>query len=160
MNPGPDFDFPPPSDIDALLDQTEVADTNDRNWRPICERYQEFMEGQWILDKVEEQEALAGAAEREEKEQADNEKKEQRAKKRKQAETKRKGKKAAKDPTPLPAPLAAEEMRLGSYGPSPLRHEYVGDEYRDEASPLPAGLHSGYSSEVEPVNTDTPDLEA
>lgn len=87
INAGPDFDFPPPRDIDALLEgrpqppleepvkQEPESTTVDMDvdgevksvptttgttgpyWRPAAERYPEFMEEQWALDKLEEDEA-------------------------------------------------------------------------------------------------------
>ncbi|RXW20990.1 hypothetical protein EST38_g4861 [Candolleomyces aberdarensis] len=95
VNPGPDFAFPPPPDIDALLDgrpqpeppQPEtispikqepesasldmkmdidedtkpiISSTPDhQTWRPAIERYPEFMQEQWALDALEEDEAKA-----------------------------------------------------------------------------------------------------
>jgi len=84
LNPGPDFAYPPPDDIDALLDgraqpeppnpqdpaniKTEGEDVimdpgdrptppSNRTWRPAIERYPEFMKEQWELDALEEEEA-------------------------------------------------------------------------------------------------------
>ncbi len=61
INPGPDFDFPPPPDIDAVVanpgaDIKPQPDSK-RTWRPACERYPEFMQEQWALDEQEEIEA-------------------------------------------------------------------------------------------------------
>lgn len=67
-NVGPNFDFDPGDDIDRILGLTpEVkvegeASTSDRKWRPLCERYKEFMEEQWELDALEEAEVSAKAA--------------------------------------------------------------------------------------------------
>lgn len=55
LNPGPDFKFPPPADIDSLLqDGPNAADTQAQNWRPLSERYAEFMAEQWELDAQDE----------------------------------------------------------------------------------------------------------
>ncbi|TFK72176.1 hypothetical protein BDN72DRAFT_887324 [Pluteus cervinus] len=62
LNSGPDFDYPPPPDIDALLDGDEeklAQVKQERTWRPISERYSEFMREQWDYDAVEEEEARA-----------------------------------------------------------------------------------------------------
>ena len=61
INPGPDFDFPPPPDIDTVVanpgaDIKPKPDSK-RTWRPACERYPEFMKEQWALDEQEEIEA-------------------------------------------------------------------------------------------------------
>ena len=53
LNPGPDFAFPPPPDVDAFL-SSERSSTEHRTWRPISERYDEFMAEQWALDVKEE----------------------------------------------------------------------------------------------------------
>jgi len=67
-NVGPDFDFDPGDDIDRILGLTpEVKvegepSTSGRKWRPLCERYKEFMEEQWELDALEEADVAAKAA--------------------------------------------------------------------------------------------------
>ncbi|PCH38462.1 hypothetical protein WOLCODRAFT_97180 [Wolfiporia cocos MD-104 SS10] len=63
INPGPDFDFPPPPDIDAVLSSADGQDVKPqpedapRTWRPMCERYPEFIAEQKELDATEEAEA-------------------------------------------------------------------------------------------------------
>lgn len=65
LNPGPDFEFPPPSDIDGLLTLNSSMDVDvkpgmtehARTWRPLCERYPEYMAEQFALDAQEEEEA-------------------------------------------------------------------------------------------------------
>ncbi|KAH9842537.1 uncharacterized protein C8Q71DRAFT_207753 [Rhodofomes roseus] len=61
INPGPDFDYMPPPDIDAVLSSTDPMDTDvkpsPRTWRPMCERYPEFIAEQKAIDDLEEQEA-------------------------------------------------------------------------------------------------------
>ena len=58
INAGPDFEFPPPADIEgSLAGDPDSADTKTRTWRPLCERYAEFMEEQRELDARDEQEA-------------------------------------------------------------------------------------------------------
>ena len=63
LNPGPDFEYPPPPDIDAVLmsDNADEADVKPspeepRRWRPLCERYSEYIQEQFALDKQEEDE--------------------------------------------------------------------------------------------------------
>ncbi|KAH9923949.1 uncharacterized protein BXZ73DRAFT_79349 [Epithele typhae] len=62
INPGPDFAFPPPPDIDAVVANPgadiKPAPDSERTWRPMCERYEEFMQEQWELDDQEEAEAI------------------------------------------------------------------------------------------------------
>ena len=55
LNPGPDFVFPPPPDVDALLASLPPSSEH-RTWRPMSERYPEFMAEQWTLDAKEEAE--------------------------------------------------------------------------------------------------------
>lgn len=64
INPGPDFEFMPPPDIDAVLSSSDAHDADIkpheamRTWRPMCERYPEFMAEQWTMDEVEFAEAV------------------------------------------------------------------------------------------------------
>lgn len=58
INPGPDFAFPPPPDIEALLERRlEDAQTGARMWRPMSERYDEYIAEMMALDDLEEQQA-------------------------------------------------------------------------------------------------------
>ncbi|EIN07818.1 hypothetical protein PUNSTDRAFT_70408, partial [Punctularia strigosozonata HHB-11173 SS5] len=75
LNPGPDFEYPPPDDVDAVLAEHErkrqgegeddksqlkmdvdadIKPSTQRTWRPLCERYPEYMAEQWALDDEEE----------------------------------------------------------------------------------------------------------
>jgi COMPASS component BRE2 len=103
LNPGPDFAFPPPSDIEALLTSDDPPpsppppDAGSTNvstgtWRPLCERYGEFMEEQWALDRLEEEQARVEAAQRAVSMQAEAEKKRERERKRAQANAKKRPK--------------------------------------------------------------------
>lgn len=123
INPGPDFDYPPPPDIDALLEgrdplvplfpqnkskvdpdvpnsplnrmdgDGDVKAT--RTWRPVCERYAEFMQEQWDLDVIEEEEAKVEFTKWNEITKREEEKAEQRRQKRRETDAKRRAKKAA-----------------------------------------------------------------
>ncbi|KAL6307921.1 hypothetical protein BKA93DRAFT_726420 [Sparassis latifolia] len=65
INPGPDFLCPPPPDIDAVLSSSDwagrdikpLSSENAQTWRPISERYSEFIAEQHALDAFEEAEA-------------------------------------------------------------------------------------------------------
>ncbi|KAG8923299.1 hypothetical protein FRC02_011228 [Tulasnella sp. 418] len=67
INAGPDFHFPPPPDIDTVLnsnqpkrstsDLTEEEASKPKTWRPLCERYPEYMQEEWDQDEKDEQEA-------------------------------------------------------------------------------------------------------
>ena len=102
LNPGPDFAFPPPPDIDAVLagasddpplpDASTSSDASNRTWRPLCERYAEFMEEQWELDEIEEQHARVEAAQRAVNVKAGAGEKTERDRKRAQASAKRRAK--------------------------------------------------------------------
>lgn len=67
-NVGPNFHFDPGDDIGRILGlapEVKVegeASASDRKWRPLCERYKEFMEEQWELDALEEADVAAKAA--------------------------------------------------------------------------------------------------
>ncbi|GJN90534.1 hypothetical protein Rhopal_003545-T1 [Rhodotorula paludigena] len=61
LNAGPDFAFPPPDDIEGVLSDSAAAPSasaNGRTWRPLCERYDEFVAEQARLDDLDEQEAV------------------------------------------------------------------------------------------------------
>lgn len=96
MNPGPDFKFPPPNDIDALLSTSANGDCqgSEKRWRPLCQRYNEFMQEMWAQDLVDEERAkvsVDAAAAREIEEaakKAAREKKKEAALKRKKAKSK------------------------------------------------------------------------
>ncbi len=60
INPGPDFDYPPPADIDAVLispnDDVKPSLDSTPKWRPMCDRYPEYMAEQFALDDADEAE--------------------------------------------------------------------------------------------------------
>ncbi|KAJ3726042.1 hypothetical protein C8R42DRAFT_718280 [Lentinula raphanica] len=78
INPGPVFEYEPPGDVDRLLERMEKEEeeeegdassiapvkpdeepsSTNRCWRPLSDRYAEFMAEQWALDDKEEEEAL------------------------------------------------------------------------------------------------------
>lgn len=81
INAGPDFAFPPPPDLEAalresphppqsapLLDPTTAG--REATWRPLCERYPEFLAEQSRLDDLDEQEAVRVFSEQARKEEA------------------------------------------------------------------------------------------
>jgi COMPASS component BRE2 len=128
INPGPNFDFPPPQDVDALLDNTPPSEF--QTWRPICERYAEFMDEQWALDQLEEEEARLELAKREQQQQQSAPKKATRARKRqnnqepKKRATKKSGIAAVFDRR-TPGTEEQKFSQLGSVQPSPLRFGYT-----------------------------------
>lgn len=123
INPGPNFECPPPPDIDALLEgrdplappekkpkldpggsepapngmnvDADVDVKPMRTWRPACERYVEFMQEQWDLDALEEEEARVELKKWNETTKREEEKAEQRKQKRRETDAKRRVKKAA-----------------------------------------------------------------
>ena len=67
LNPGPEFAFPPPDDIESVLDGHPSDTQNNgqeagRTWRPLSERYEEFMTEAYALDEMEEEQARERAA--------------------------------------------------------------------------------------------------
>ncbi|KAJ7470606.1 COMPASS complex protein [Mycena latifolia] len=151
LNPGPTFDFPPPSDIEALLFGTPEA--KERNWRPACDRYAEFMAEQWALDAIEEEEASAEAVQTAALEKAQAEKKAQRNKKRQQTEARKRAKialetsSATADDDRVGLPLIANASGAGQ--PSPLRH---GTAYMPDAADSPDHSEDVSFSSVVPGN--------
>lgn len=77
LNPGPDFEFPPPDDIETALRESAIPPQSDeiivvskeneiveegvekskKSWRPLCERYAEALGEQRKLDDQDEVEA-------------------------------------------------------------------------------------------------------
>ncbi|KAF9268065.1 hypothetical protein L218DRAFT_593493 [Marasmius fiardii PR-910] len=156
LNPGPDFAFPPPPDIDAVLDDPNLAkvEGQEPTWRPMCERYGEFMKEQWELDEVEEEEAKAESARLAVQEEVAAEKKAQRERKRKQTEARKRTKLQANTSSKdASEPLVA----------SPLKHSTSYPPESRPASPTPTfvschsdiqGFQSGYTSDVVDAEMD------
>ncbi|KAJ7285691.1 COMPASS complex protein [Mycena rebaudengoi] len=168
LNPGPTFEFPPPTDIEAVLFGTE--ESAEQTWRPTCERYAEFMAEQWALDAVEEAEAAADAVHNAAVEKAAAEKKAQRNKKRQQTEARKRAKIAletssamADDDRVVPGTSSSTS---GPGQPSPLRHGTAynpavaeeSEENSDEASIAPAApplrQNTAFESESSPSRRD------
>jgi COMPASS component BRE2 len=120
LNAGPEFRFPPPPDVDGLLDALDAGEAvpealhnGPRKWRPACERYEEYVGEQAALDEVDEEEAQVVVAQAA-KDAAQEEKAEAaRASRRGQAN----GRKKAKTAVTVDA-VVGEEVE---YAPSPLR---------------------------------------
>jgi COMPASS component BRE2 len=139
LNPGPDFAFPPPPDIEATLlaeDEAQASPqpvddaTVPRTWRPLCERYAEFMEEQWELDQVEEEQARVEAVQRAATAQADADKKLEREHKRAQANAKKRAKReettaggTAGAGAATSATTAHADVHTASCTPQPEREE-------------------------------------
>jgi COMPASS component BRE2 len=122
LNPGPDFAFPPPPDIDAVLvgddpPLPDASNASNRTWRPLCERYAEFMEEQWELDEIEEVHARVEAAHRAVNVKTEAEEKIERERKRAQARAKKRAKReeaaAAASTTAGPATATAAPASTG-----------------------------------------------
>ncbi|KAI6131872.1 hypothetical protein EDD17DRAFT_1575632 [Pisolithus thermaeus] len=96
INPGPDFEFPPPPDIEALLrkEDEDIKPSCEQTWRPICERYPEFMQEQWDLDAQEEEEAKVEMAAKAERLKAEAAKQAQKERRKRQTEAKKRAKEA------------------------------------------------------------------
>ncbi|PFH52426.1 hypothetical protein AMATHDRAFT_139914 [Amanita thiersii Skay4041] len=126
LNPGPDFEYPPPPDLDStLMGNNDGQDTVQRTWRPVCERYVEYMQEQWALDEFEEQEARAEVARVAAIEKAEAEKQNLRIKKRQQAEARKRAKTTAtvtlagvNEPFEVQLLPQEEESRLGMAVPA------------------------------------------
>jgi COMPASS component BRE2 len=68
INTGPEFAFPPPPDIDALVEgRLDDAQNGARTWRPMSERYDEYIAEMMALDDLEEQQARENTARANEK---------------------------------------------------------------------------------------------
>lgn len=93
LNAGPDFQFPPPDDIDAVLGRVETPSMT-RTWKPLSDRYEQFVAETFELDDLEEEMAKERLANKDiEIISVDPEKAAQREKRRKRDEARRKAKK-------------------------------------------------------------------
>ncbi|KAI0050059.1 hypothetical protein FA95DRAFT_1514832 [Auriscalpium vulgare] len=173
LNPGPDFAFPPPPDVDALLSGRAKNEDDTRTWRPLSERYTEFMEEQWALDATEEVDARVEAAQRDELQRAEDAKKEKRERKRTQADSRKRAKReaelaaaAAAAPAPLPEPSASASYYVPKPEPEGEPKPDIGfteppaalpmeeDMRFGPDAPLPAFVLSGFAGdEGSPVPT-------
>jgi COMPASS component BRE2 len=177
INPGPDFKYPPPDDVDALLDGREpvvtikVEGNEDsaaavrRTWRPVCERYGEYMAEQWELDVEDETRAMAELTQRLAEERSQAQKRGADHKKRKDEQRNKRG--SAKDATaaakarvatdsPAPTPVSALASSLGVLGVSNPTSHADSPYYSQAASPAPtpAVPLSGDVDTVIPPYTD------
>jgi len=142
----------------------------DKQWRPICERYPEFMEEEWAMDALDEEQAKIDAMKLATANKIQDDKRKQREKRKVQADAKKRKRKAAAEQTTVN--VAFEDDRFGpgavaNYGgvfnqpsPSPLRHATAYDPAEEsvelEHSPAPKfasygefqGNQSGYNSET------------
>ena len=97
INPGPNFEFPPPPDIEGFLRGSsgeDVKPSSQRTWHPMCERYPEFLQEQWDLDAQEEADAKVEAALRAEREKAEEAKKTQKELRKQQNAAKKRAREA------------------------------------------------------------------
>ena len=185
LNPGPEFEYPPPPDINSLLDKQAnppmeedekplefppMQEQDNKQWRPVCERYPEFMEEEWAMDALDEEQAKIDAMKLATANKIQDDKRKQREKRKVQADAKKRKRKAAAEQTTVN--VAFEDDRFGpgavaNYGgvfnqpsPSPLRHATAYDPAEEsvelEHSPAPTfasygefqGNQSGYNSET------------
>ena len=117
INPGPDFAHPPPADIRAFLKGDDPG--KERTWRPVSERYSEYLAEQWALDINEEEEAKVEAVHRAVLDKAEAAKKVQKEKRRQQAEARKKAKKAAGGNQTEGLAVTLDEERIMSVAASP-----------------------------------------
>ncbi|KAG6821077.1 hypothetical protein H0H93_007236 [Arthromyces matolae] len=160
INPGPNFDFPPPNDIDALLDGKPDEET-ERTWRPACDRYAEFMQEQWALDEIEEVEAKEEALRAAANEKVELAKKAEREKKKQQTEARKRAKRPGTiEKQGTPASIDEERStpglsQLNGPGqPSPLRYGTTYAAYEGSGLGLGIGVIEGpaYSPAQTPVS--------
>lgn len=124
LNAGPDFAFPPPPDIDSLLDGGD-GQANERTWKPLCERYEQFVTEMFALDELEEQMAREKLLNKGPEDVIDEKKAAEREKRRKRDEARRKAKKEAEAAAKLakrtetPPRGGSTSMRAQSSTPQP-----------------------------------------
>lgn len=61
LNPGPDFRYPPPSDIEGELagSSRSSGERSQFSCKPLSDRYREYLDEQWRLDAIDEAIAIA-----------------------------------------------------------------------------------------------------
>lgn len=122
MNPGPDFLFPPPPDIDALL-SSSPSSSQERTWKPMSERYSEFMAQQWALDAKEEAEYKAETERNEVHDAQEEKKRAQKERKRKTEAARRRRKieekKATTEAVVLPVDFMSAPGTMPIFYPTP-----------------------------------------
>lgn len=143
MNPGPHFEFHPPLDIDAVLLGTNGQEST---WRPVSERYPEFMAEQWALDDEEEREAQVELVEKAAVEKIEAQKQAQKEKRRQQAQERRKAKKAdataTQRATPQRGSSVVSQMEEFTRGSSTTTEERYG---QLASLAIPAHIQHGFS---------------
>ncbi|KAH7889249.1 hypothetical protein F5I97DRAFT_492918 [Phlebopus sp. FC_14] len=180
INPGPNFDFPPPSDIENLLHSGGEEDNKasyQRTWRPICERYPEYMQEQWALDAFEEEEAKVEATKNAERDKLEAAKKAQKERRKLQNEAKKRAKEAELRQTlvhtssPLREMSVVQEASIADDGYKPtvpsnlVSTLQVPEDVNQVPSPAPTAVssvdyhhiaetESGYNSEVAEADAD------
>ena len=196
INPGPEFEYPPPPDINSFLDKQAnpltrmeeeeepsgslpTQEQDKKQWRPTWERYPEFMQEEWAMDALEEEQAKSDAMKQATADKVQDDKRKQKEKRKAQADARRKQRKTAAVVTEQTiASATSEDDRFGpglvvGYGgvfnqpsPSPLRHATAFDpgegSVEFEHSPAPTfasygelqGNQSGYNSEAHQDDLD------
>ncbi|KAI0071817.1 hypothetical protein K474DRAFT_1668586 [Panus rudis PR-1116 ss-1] len=155
INPGPDFEFPPPPDIDAVLagDVKEDVKPSGRTWRPACDRYPEFMAEQFALDDLEEAEAQKNQQAGDMKEEEEADKLEQRrAKRRAQAAAAR----ARKERDKKQKEEETESKRRRTEEPPDLRHSQPLPHSHNLTTSASTPIHHSHTSTYTPTPTETP----
>ncbi|KAI0831739.1 hypothetical protein BC628DRAFT_1415249 [Trametes gibbosa] len=123
INPGPEFDIPPPPDIDAVVANPGEVDIKPQpdvqpTWRPMCERYSEYMSEQWALDELEEKEALKTHKPETDNDDVVQEKRDQRNAKRRAQAAARRERKIAAQHHEREADAAPKKSKLSSGWPA------------------------------------------
>ncbi|KAG8900091.1 hypothetical protein FRC00_014526, partial [Tulasnella sp. 408] len=96
INAGPNFDFPPPPDVDRLLFPNKPSgESSTPTWRPLCDRYAEFMNEEFAQDELDEVEAQKTRVATQNAREAERVAEEAKAAKKKQQEAKKGSKKAS-----------------------------------------------------------------
>ncbi|KAF8136800.1 hypothetical protein EV363DRAFT_1320567 [Boletus edulis] len=147
INPGPDFDFPPPSDIEGFLRSSSGED-----------RYPEFMQGQWDLDAREEEEAKVEAALWAEKEKAELAKKTQKELRRQQNAAKKRAREAELRGASVHAASPLRETSIAEDGSTAVIDDRFGPSVSSLLTPiLPASEDIDQAHSPAPTATSSVD---
>ncbi|KAG6376522.1 hypothetical protein JVT61DRAFT_2515 [Boletus reticuloceps] len=161
INPGPDFDFPPPPDIEGFLRSSsgeDVKPSSQHTWRPMCERYPEFMQGQWDLDAREEEEAKVEAALWAEREKAEVAKKTQKELRRQQNAAKKRAREAELRGASVHAASPLRETSIAEDGSAAVIDDRFGPSVSSLLTPtLPASEDIDQAHSPAPTATSSVD---
>ncbi|KAF8120070.1 hypothetical protein EV363DRAFT_1376110 [Boletus edulis] len=136
----------------------DVKPSSQHTWRPMCERYPEFMQGQWDLDAREEEEAKVEAALWAEKEKAELAKKTQKELRRQQNAAKKRAREAELRGASVHAASPLRETSIAEDGSTAVIDDRFGPSVSSLLTPiLPASEDIDQAHSPAPTATSSVD---